>query len=630
MAGPGDNPGPSQPQWHSCRLSVAICLLLAAAVWAVFGQTRHFGFVNYDDDQQVYQHPVVKNGLGWRGVSWAFTHSDDGHWVPLSKISHMLDCQLYGLEPGGHHLTNVLLHAATAMLLFLVLRRMTGVIWPGAFVAAVFALHPLRVESVAWVTERKDVLSGLFFMLTLWAYARYAQSGTGDTCQVTGKSPVRPRITFHLSPAYWLALFFFAGGLMSKAMVATLPLVLLLVDYWPLRRCSWRGTVAAGDEEKQRPDFRRLILEKVLFLGLLVAAGVGLLFSRDKNGVVVAAALETGQGLVPHKDFAPDLMTRTGEALLTPLIYIKQMFFPADLVVFYPPASRVPPGAIVMAVMVLVAVSAVAWARRRKQPYLMVGWFWYLVMLVPVLVLIQQGAEVRCDRYTYLPQIGLYIMAAWGAPALCTGWRCRRVVLGSVAVAIVGGLLAGAYVQTSYWKDSISLWTHALACTSDNFLAQNDLGTALGDQGKWDEAIGHYERALQLMPDNAEVHFNFAVALAGKKQWDEAIEHYTQALRLQPDYPEAHNNLGVALARQAKWDEAIRHFEHALRLKPDFAEACNNLGLMLAARGKWDEARQQFQRALALATTQGNTALAGSISNRFKAYPPISTPSPNP
>jgi len=613
----GDRPGQRWTAW-------VISFFLALAVWAVFGQTRHYEFVNYDDDEQIYKHPVVKNGPSWRGITWVFTHSDDGHWIPLTKISHMLDCQWYGLQPGGHHLTNVVLHAATAILLFLALRNLTGALWRSAFVAAVFAIHPLRAESVAWVAERKDVLSGLFFMLTLFAYTQYARRVTGDECRVSSASASPSRVTRHAPRFYWLGLLFFACGLLSKAMVATLPLLLLLLDYWPLDRFRRTADVAAPDPAKRRAVYRRLILEKIPFLALIVAAGVGLLFTRDKNNAVVAAAWQTGQGLVPHKNLGPNLAARTGDALLTPLVYIKQMFYPVGLSVDPPPSHHVPPGEMWLAAMLLIIISALVLVRRRKQPYLMVGWFWYLVMLTPVLILIQQGAELRCDRYTYLPQIGCYILLAWAAAEGCAGWRHRRLLLGSAAAAILGGLLAGSHVQTGYWKDSRSLWTHALACSPENVLAHNNFGVMLAGQQKWDEAIEQYQRALQFKPDDPQILFNYGVALAGQQKWDEAIDYYNRALRLKPDYAEVHNNLGGALAWQAKPDEARQQFERAIQIKPDYAEAHNNLGLILIMQGNENAARQQFQQALALATAQGNTRLAESIRARLESLPPVS------
>ena len=583
---------------------LGVCVFLVAAIWVVFGQTLHCEFVNYDDDEQIYEHPMVKNGLSLQGVVWVFTHSDDGHWIPLNKISHMLDCQFYGLKPGGHHLTNVLLHTVSVIVLFLVLRRMTGFLWRSAFVAAVFAIHPLRVESVAWVAERKDVLSGFFFMLTLWAYVGYVRR-----TQIRGQQSSMRKLFYGFQPLtsvdYWFALLFFACGLMSKAMVATLPLLLLLLDYWPLHRFLRPEPVAAKDKKKLLPVFQRLIFEKIPFLVLIIAAGVGLLFSRDRNNVVVAVALQTGRGLASHSDLS--LMVRTGHALLTPLVYLKQMFFPARLVVFSPPHQSVSPLEMFMAVMLLTAISVLILARRRKQPYLVTGWFWYLVMLAPVLMLIQQGAEVRCDRYTYLPQIGLYILLTWTVVELTVSWRSRRWVLGGGATVVLAVLIACARIQTAYWRDSESLWTHALACTSNNTVAHNNLGDAFYQQGRMDEAIVQFQKTLAINPNNAEANYDLGNAFFKQGRMDEAIAQFHKTLAINVNNTDVHynnadvhNNLGNIFLRQGRMDEAVAQFQEALAINPKNADAQYNLGNAFRRQGGVNEAIAQFQKALAI------------------------------
>jgi len=598
-----------RPAGLSGRWKVAgVCIFLAAIIWAVYGQTLHFEFVNYDDDEQIYEHPVIKDGLSLPGIAWVFTHSDDGHWIPLNKISHMLDCQFYGLRPAGHHLTNVLLHTATAILLFLVLRRMmelrpdkgigtadsqASVLWRSAFVAAVFAVHPLRVESVAWVAERKDVLSGLFFILTLWAYVRYAQNKASlnpQTLDVARRSGDGSTLNYALS------LLFFACGLMSKAIVATLPLLLLLLDYWPLGRFGPPGSMAAIDRKKRLSVSKRLILEKIPFLGVIIAVGMGLLFSRDRNNVVVAVAIRTGQGLVPHKDL--NQMERTGDALLTPFVYLKQLFFPASLAVSSPPGHSVPRWEMFGAVILLAAISGIVLARRRKQTYLVVGWFWYLAMLAPVLMLIQKGAEFRCDRYTYLSQIGLYLLLAWAAADLCAGWRHGRLVLGGCATIVVIALIFCARVQTSYWRNSESLWVHTLDCTPDNVLAHNNLGNVLFQKGRVDEAIAHYQKAIQIMPDFAEAQSNLGNALLQKGDVGAAIAHCQKALQSKPVNAKAHSIFGNALLQKGDVGAAIAQYQKALQIKPDFAEVHGNLGNALVQKGSLDEAITHYQMAL--------------------------------
>ncbi len=558
---------------NDCWLIPGICLFLAAIVWVVFGQTLHHEFINYDDKLYVYENPVVIRGLNLKGVEWAFTHTVVANWHPLTMMSHMLDCQLYGLNAGGHHLTNVLLHTASVILLFLVLRQMTGFLWRNAFVAAVFAIHPLRVESVAWVAERKDVLSGLFFMLTLWAYTRYAQGRSSverrESSAGTGSLALDPRLW---TLDYCLVLLFFALGLMSKPMVVTLPFVLLLLDYWPLKRFTQPGG---------RLIPWRLIAEKVPLLALSGAACVATLFTQQE-------AIQS----VP-------LSLRIGNALVSYVAYLGQMIVPVGLAVDYPhPGINLPLWKILAAFVLLLIISAGAIAARRKHPYFLFGWLWYLGMLVPVIGILQTGSHARADRYTYLPQIGLYLLLTWAAADLCASRRHRRVVLGGSATVILMALIFCARVQTSYWRNSELLWTHTLACTSDNFIGHDDLGDALLQKGSVDEAILHFRKALQLKPDSADVHNNLGSALAQKGNVDEAITHFQKALQIKPDYADAHYNLGTALLQKGSVNEAITQYQQALQLKPDSADVHNNLGNALLRMGRVDEAIAQYQQVL--------------------------------
>ena len=565
----GVQPPPPEAQTHNRLLTFAVCLFLALAVWAVFGQTLHHGFV-YDDRGYVYENPAITKGLHWKGVVWAFTHSHGGNWHPLTTLSHMLDCQLFGLNPRGHHLTNVLLHTASALLLFLVLRKMTGALWRSAFVAAVFAIHPLGVESVAWVAERKDVLSGLFFMLTLWAYLRYTQKQAARSQSV---------FSFVLSPAYWLALLLFALGLMSKPMLVTLPFVLLLLDYWPLRRFA---------RDDSRFTIGQLACEKIPFLLLTAADSIATIWAQKG-----AHAIMSGQAL--------DVWSRMGNALVSYASYLGQMIYPAGLVVLYPhPGNRLSVWRVGLSLLVLIFISAGVLVGRRKWPYGAVGWLWYLGMLVPVIGLVQVGVQARADRYTYLPQIGLYLLVAWGLVDLTGGWRGRKVVLGIAGGLALGGLSVAARVQTAYWKDSIRLWRHAVDVNAHNALAHDSLGVALGEQGQVNEAMRQFHEAIRLKPDYAEFHFNLGIALTQQGKLAEAIQHFEQALQLKPDYADANSGLGTALAQQGKLAEAISNYERALQLRPDFPEAHNTLGLLLAQQGKLAEAIQHFERALRL------------------------------
>jgi Flp pilus assembly protein TadD len=562
-----------------------ICLLLALAVWAVFGQTIRYDFINYDDDLYVYENPIVTGGLSFSKIVWVFTHNNGlDEWLPLTDISHMLDWQFYGSNAGGHHLTNVALHAATVILLFLVLRAMTGATWRSAFVAALFAVHPLRVESVAWVAERKDVLSGLFFMLTLWAWYLYTQEQlkitSGKPLEENAFSLVDPR---HWTPGYYLALGFFAMGLMSKNMLVTLPFVLLLLDYWPLNRA---GAAGSASRNRQHLVWFALILEKGPFFLLSV-------FSSFITFIAQKVDVQAVQGL--------SIPWRMGNALMALVDYLGHMIYPAGLALLYPrPGMDLPVWRIIGSLLVLLVVSTVVVLGRRKYPYLPVGWLWYLGMLVPVIDIMQARDQTRADRYTYLPEIGLCILITWGVAEICGSWRYRRVILGSVAAVILAGLIAAAHAQTTFWKNSVSIWTRTLVCTPRSSVACCNLGIALASQGRLDEAAAEFKQALQINPDDPKSLDNLGKILAGEGKLDEAGERFEQALRLNPDDIKTLNNLGAILVSQGKPADAVPYLKKALQLKPDYAEADYNLGNALALQGNLDDAVQAYQQALQL------------------------------
>ncbi len=529
----------------------ALCLALAAITFAVFGQTLRHQFVDFDDSHYVYDNPVVARGLTLQGILWAFAQAHSSNWHPLTWLSHMLDCQLYGLNPGGHHLTNVLLHTATVIALFLVLRQMTGALWRSAFVAAVFAIHPLRVESVAWVAERKDVLSGLFFMLTLGAYVRYAR---------------RP----WSRGRYGLVMLLFALGLMCKPMLVTLPLLLLLLDYWPLQRAEPAGS---------------LLREKLPLLALSAAGSVATLWAQS------------GAMQQPGELFS--LPLRLANALVSCAVYLGQMVWPAGLAVFYPfPQSGLPPGEVALAAMLLGGLSAAAFWQRPKRPWLLMGWLWYLVMLLPVAGIIQVGGQAHADRYTYLPQIGIYVALTWLAAEWGGQWRAGRAVLGVLMTATLAVLAVCAWKQTAHWQDSESLWAHTVDCTAGNGVAHNNLGNVLRREGRLGQAISQYEKALASKPDYAEAHLDIGLAFFQLDRVDEAIVQYQKAVEIEPGLAEAHLNLGNLLVQRGRMDDAITHYQKALASKPDYPEARLNLGLAFFRQGRMDEAISQYQKAL--------------------------------
>jgi tetratricopeptide (TPR) repeat protein len=535
-----------------------ICLGLAGITWLVYGQTIHHEFVNFDDDAYLFQNPAVSRGLTHNAIIWAFTRIHAANWHPLTWLSHMLDCQLYGLNAGGHHLTNLLLHAATTIFLFLVLRRVTGHLWRSAFVAAVFAIHPLHVESVAWAAERKDVLSAFFFVLTIGAYIRY----------IAG-----PR----LPGRYALILLLFVLGLMSKPMLVTLPLVLLLLDYWPLHRFTSEGA-------DRLVTARRLILEKLPLFGLAAASCITTLFAQSK-------------GIRPLTDISVSL--RLGNAAIATVVYLRQMFWPTDLAVLYPfDADNVTIWRSVLSMTLIAGVTAVAFIMRRKRPYVFTGWLWYLVMLGPVIGILQVGNQAYADRYTYLPQIGLYVLLAWAMADLTTRWKYRRVVLASLSAIILSGLTLQAHNQVSYWKDSETLWTHEIASATDNAIAEGNLGNALYLKGKFEQSIVHFQKALLADTRDAFVQSSLGAALLDVGLVDQAAAHLQIALEVKPDSVEAQSNLGLALFQMGRLNESVTHLEKALAIDPDYENAHYNLGNSLLQLRRITEALAHYKKAL--------------------------------
>ena len=534
---------------------------IVVLIWIVFGQTLSHDFVNYDDKTYVYGNPLVSTGLTLHGLSRAFVDTQTNNWHPLTVISHMNDCQLYDLKAGGHHFTNVLLHTIGAVLLVFWLRNITGRFWCSAFVTALFAIHPLRVESVAWIAERKDVLSAVFFFLTLGAYVRY-------TC---ARSIGR----------YLTISILFACGLMSKPMLVTTPVVLLLLDYWPLKR------IADGK------SFRRMIVEKLPLFALSAAASI------------VALALQVHS---PSSVGQLPFGWRLENALVTYVTYIWQLFWPAKLAVFYPhPDDRFAFWQVALAAAFLITVTWVVFALRRNRPYLLVGWLWYLIMLLPVIGIVEVGLQGHADRYTYLPHVGLYIALTWLAADVVRSLPRRKEILAALGTALVIILTACAWKQTTYWRNSDTLWARALAVTADNDVALTNLGTSLMERGQLDAASSYFQTALAVRSRSEHRHYNLSLALihdstgnvlAQKGRLSDAIAHFRQAIELRPDFPDAHYNLGTALFQKGDLDGAITEWRTMLSIHPYDAGAHTSLGNALVQKGLLGEAADHYEKAL--------------------------------
>jgi len=557
-------------RWHD----LLIYLLLLIATLAVYSQVRNFDFVNYDDREYISTNARVRAGLNAESLAWAFTTGYGGNWFPLTWLSHMLDCRLFGLDSGLHHLTSVLIHALSTLLLFALLKRMTGSRWSSAFVAFLFALHPLHVESVAWVTERKDVLSAFFWFLTLWGYARYVE---------------RPQLS-----RYLLVLITFCLGLMSKSMVVTLPFVLLLLDFWPLRRLSFRGAAdpegskqRAKPSAKAKPKVAAVLLEKVP------------LFVLSAIISIITFVVQRGGGAVVSLDFIP-LGTRLSNGLISYLSYIYNILWPTRLAAFYPQPPALMVWQILAAGLALAAISVAVFLCVRRYPYLAVGWLWFLGTLVPVIGLVQVGMQARADRYTYLPSIGIFLMVAWGVTDLSKRRPHAKPVLAGLFAASCLSCLILTWYQVQHWRDSMSLFQHALEVTTDNHVAHNGVGIALQEQGRIEDAITHYQEAIKLRPSYPEARANLGDALLRLRRIEEAVPQLNEAIRIYPDFLEARVDLGIAYNAQGKVEESISQLLEAVRIQPDSANAHYNLGRVYAGAGRMAEATAQFSLAARL------------------------------
>ena len=569
------------------NLLLIISLLLIAAILIAYWQVKDFDFICFDDKPYVTENRHVQSGLTVKSFIWAFTTFDASNWHPLTWLSHMLDCELYGLNPMGHHWTSLQIHIANTLLLFFILQYMTGALWRSAFVAALFALHPLHVESIAWVAERKDVLSTFFGMMALLAYCRYAK---------------QPSLA-----GYLLIILFLSMGLMAKPMLVTLPFLLLLLDFWPLERLRFVTVF-------------RLVLEKIpLFVPVIISSCLTFMAQQSS-------------GAVKSLESFP-LTVRAANAFVSYVSYAVKAIWPHNLTVFYPhPGNSLPLWQVFGAILLVGGATVLAIRSLKKYPYIAVGLFWYLGTLVPVIGLIQVGPQAMADRYTYIPMTGLFIIIAWGFSDLSTKWHYRKIVLTLFAVIILSALTTRTFLQLGYWRNSITLFEHAVNVTDNNCLAHNNLGAALLEKGKFDKAVLHikeslriepgckaalynlgaalsaqrkldkavlhYNDVLKINPEDAIVHNNMADVLSVQGKLDEAVLHYNKALKINSDHADAHCSLGSLLARQNKFKEAMFHLAEAIRINPDYAEAYNEIGVILFQQGKYKKAEVFFSKAI--------------------------------
>ena len=557
-------------RFNGSAIVVLLCFLLAALTVVCYWPVRSHQFVSFDDQHYLFESGYVANGLTWSGLTWALQTGYFSNWHPLTWLSYMLDAQIYGMSPGGFHLTNLLFHIANSLLVFLLLRSMTQRLWPSAMVAALFAWHPLHVESVAWVSERKDVLSTFFLLLTLFSFYRYAKE----------RQESRP-VPNKVSSYYLLSLFFFILALASKQMVVTLPCVLLLLDLWPLRRFS------LNSRRELFTSTLVLVREKLPFFALAFAASA------------VAFAVQKASGSVSSIEALP-LRLRFANALFAYVAYICNTFWPANLAAVYPLSAQFPLMGIVAAAMFLGAVSAFVIYRIRQAPFLLVGWLWFIGTLVPVIGLIQVGAQARADRYMYIPAIGLSIAFIWGVDALSRSWPRRFQVLSVPAIAGLAALVVCTRVQVAYWHNSEKLFRHAVEAVPGNYLGYNGLGKALEDLGRKDEAIKAWNEALHLAPDYPEAQYNLGTSLLVQGNVEQALPHLQSAVKGTPHNANARENLGNAYLKLDRLAEATTQYASAAALAPDNAVFMQVLGSVLLRQSKWSEAATVLTEALKL------------------------------
>ncbi|MDB6026720.1 MAG: hypothetical protein JWM68_2943 [Verrucomicrobiales bacterium] len=550
-----------------------VLILLTGLILAGFWEVTHCDFVNFDDTEYLTENFHVQQGVTWKQVAWALQSNHAGNWHPLTWISHMIDWSLYGAKAAGHHFTNLLFHIGNTLLLFLILKEMTKALWKSAFVAALFAIHPMHVESVAWISERKDVLSAFFALLTIWFYWRYADwKRTATANGGEGVDAHRKTAKLH----YFLALVCFSLGLMSKPMLVTLPFVLLLLDFWPLERMGDFDSLRAAAEK-----IKVLLLEKWLFFVLTMAASVTT-FLVQRN----AGAMGSNYSL-PN---------RLANAFASYVVYIGKLLWPLDLAVFYPLSPRQDMTRALCSFLVIACISLLVLMRAKTKRYIFTGWFWFVGMLVPVIGFVQVGIQAMADRYSYLPAIGLFILIAWGA-----GECLKKVrLLPFLATAVVIACTLLTQRQVSFWQNSATLFSHVFAVTRKTPVSHIQLGAALGFCRRYEEAIPYFERAAKLDPESDLAHLDWGIVLIAMGKNEEAATHLQQSIRLNPDVPSAHDNLGIALTHLKRYTEAESEYRRALKLAPGNPAVLSRLAFSLMEQKKFDEAEPIFLQALRL------------------------------
>jgi protein O-mannosyl-transferase len=606
----------TNPDNGSWRVKLWICLALAAANLVVFWPVRQYEFVNFDDHTYVSQNPHVQSGLSWPGLVWAFQAGYAANWHPLTWLSHMLDVQIFGLRPGPHHLVNLLFHLANTLLLFLLFHKLTGALWRSAFVAALFALHPLHVESVAWIAERKDLLSTFFGLLAIWAYVSYVEKSNlrSLTFKVQGSRFNVQRSEFEVPAPHWpssilylLSLLLFALSLMCKPMLVTLPFLLLLLDYWPLGRLSLKT------QNSKLKTLFSLLREKVPFLALSIA-----------SSVITVHAQKAGQALL-SVDALP-LWPRVANALVSYVRYIGKALWPSHLALPYPYLEAWPLATVLLAVVTVAGGSFIALRCVRRRPYFTVGWFWYLGTLVPVIGLVQVGPQAMADRYTYLPMVGLFLGIVWTITELSSRWPHRSRILACAVVVLLLLCAVGSHRQLAHWQNSVTLFERAVAVTTRNYLAHHDLGEALEKQGRLDDAKSHLVAALEIRPDLPQAHYELGLVLFRQGHTGEAIAHYREALRLRPGWEGPLNNLAWLLAthRSAEFrngPEAVALAERVCQLTGGTNVAMlDTLAAAYAEAGRFPEAVSTGQKACDLAAAAGRKTQADSFQRRLELY----------